>query len=311
MTRPRALPGFGHAAMNAPNPQPPPEASPSNRRRAIARRVADAHRGIDDVSLLCFVSGSLVEDIADQKSDVDMSVVFQALPDKAVLGAACTRAGGTPWIWRQGTLADGGLVVGFHIEGIEVQIAYSDHATLDREVDALLVEHNPDTPLHKLGEGILKAEPLAGRAELARLQARLTRFPPELARAMVKHFLAAPTPWRAISQIIDRDAALWCRELQVDACYRLCGVSAALSQRYFTRFQVKRMRRLAAKFDHAPANLAERIERMMEAPPRDAFAQLFALEGEVLDLVAREMPQIDLGAVRSRRAAYDPTPMAH
>jgi hypothetical protein len=297
--------------MNTPTHPPSPDPSPSNRRRAIARRVADAHRGINDASLLAFVSGSVVEDIADPKSDVDMSVVFQALPEEAVLVAACARAGGAPWSWRQGTLAEGSMVVSFPLEGVEVQIAYSDQATLDREVDALLIEHNPDTPLHKLGEGILKAEPLAGRSELARLQACLTRFPPQLARAMVKHFLAAPTPWRAISQIIDRDAALWCRELQVDACYRLCGVSAALSQRYFTRFQVKRMRRLTAKFDHAPANLAERIERLLEAPPRDAFAQLFALEGEVLDLVARQMPQIDLAAVRSRRAAFDPAPLAH
>jgi hypothetical protein len=292
-------------------PAPPTEPSPSNRRRAIARRVADAHRGIDDASLLAFVSGSVVEDIADAKSDVDMSVVFSALPPQEVLVQACARAGGSEWIWSPGSLAEGSMVVAFHVDGIEVQIAYSDHATLNREVDALLIEHKPDTPLHKLGEGILKAEPLAGRSELARLQARLTTFPPELARAMVKHFLSAPTPWRAISQIVDRDAALWCRELQVDACYRLCGVSAALSRRYFTRFQVKRMRRMAARFEHAPANLAERIERLMEAPPRDAFAQLFELEGEVLELVAREMPQIDLRPVRTRRAAYDPAPLRH
>lgn len=290
---------------------PPTELSPSNRRRAIARRVADAHRGIDDASLLAFVSGSVVEDLADAKSDVDMSIGFQALPGEDALTAACARAGGAPWSWRQGGLAEGSMVVSFLVEGIEVQVAYADHATLNREVDKLLVEHDPDTPLHKLAEGILKAEALAGRSELARLQARLTRFPPALARAMVKHFLAAPTPWRVISQIIDRDAALWCRELQVDACYRLCGVSAALSQRYFTRFQVKRTRRLTAKFDHAPAQLAERIERLMEAPPRIAFAQLFELEGEVLDLVAREMPQIDLAAVRTRRAAYDPAPLRH
>ena len=201
------------------------------------------------------------------------------------------------------------MVVAFQVDGVDVQVRYSDHATLNREVDALLTQDTPDTPLHKLGESILKAEPLAGRAELARLQARLTTFPPELARAMVKHFLAAPTPWKAISQIAEPDAMLWCREVQVDACYRLCGVSAALSRRYFTRFQVKRMRHHSARFDHAPADLAERIERVLQAQPRDAFAQLFALEGDVLELVARTMPQIDLGAVRSRRAAYHPSPL--
>ena len=47
-------------------------------RLAIAQRVADAHRGIDDVSLLSFVSGSTVENLADACSDVDMSVIFAA-----------------------------------------------------------------------------------------------------------------------------------------------------------------------------------------------------------------------------------------
>ena len=284
------------------------EPSASNRRRAIARRVADAHRGIDDASLLAFMSGSGLESAADLRSEVEMSVVFQSLPQQAVLMQACARAGGTPWLWSQGSLTDAGMLVAFQIDGVEAQVAYSDHATLNREVDALLLEHTPDAPLHKLGENILKAEPLAGRAELARLQARLTTFPPALARAMVKHFLATPTPWKAISQNVDRNAMRWCREVQVDACYRLCGVSAALSRRYFTRFQVKRMRRHSARFEHAPADLAERIERLMQALPRDAFAQLFALEGDVLELVARAMPQIDLGAVRSRRAAYRPSP---
>ncbi|MFZ2651398.1 MAG: hypothetical protein WA210_14950 [Burkholderiaceae bacterium] len=288
-----------------------PEPAPSNRRRAIARRFADAHRGIDDASLLAYLSSPGADEIADPKSDIDMSIVFQSLPDESVLAAACARVTRAPWICHQGSLAEGCMVVALRVDGIEVQIGYCDHATLNARVNDLIVGHGPGAELPGLDQAILKAEPLAGRAELARLQARLTRFPPELARAMVKHFLAAPTPWRAISQIVDRDAALWCRELQVDACYRLCGVSAALSQRYFTRFQVKRMRRLTAKFSHAPPQLAERIERMMEAPPRDAFAQLFALEGEVLELVAREMPQIDLAAVRLRRAAYDPPPLKH
>ena len=288
----------------------PSELTPSNLRRAIARRVARAHRGIDDASLLALVSGSVVEDIADSKSDIDMSVVFAHPPDEALLAAACVRAGGTPWFWRQGSLTEDGLVVAFRIDGIEVQIGYSIHATLNRDLDTLLVEHKPDTPIHKLAEGILKAEPLEGDAQLERLKTRLRIFPDELADAMVRHFLAAPLSWRGISQLVDRDAALWCRDLQVDACYRLCGVLAGLNRIYFTRFQVKRLRRLAAKFVNAPTDLAQRVERLLDAPPREAFALLFELEGEVLERVERAMPHIDLEAVRTRRAAFDPSPLA-
>lgn len=273
-------------------------------RVAIAQRVADAHRGIDDASLLSFVSGSTVDNLADARSDVDMSVVFAALPEEAVLRDACRRAGGE-WFWSQGDVSEG-LVVAFRVDGIEVQIGYNSEATLTADLDEVLVRHNPDTPNHKLAEGVLKALPLAGAERLAALQQRLAAFPPALGRAMVAHGLKAPLSWRGAAQLLHRDAALWCRDIQVDACYRQLLVLCGLNGRYFTRFQVKRVHRLAAGLAFAPPGLADRIETLLMAAPHDAFAALHALEGEVLDLVAQRLPDVDFGAARKRWAAYAP-----
>jgi len=275
----------------------------ARRHGAIAQRVADAHRGIDDASLLAFVSGSTVEDLVDELSDVDMSVVFAAMPAEAVLREACRRVGGD-WAWTLGDFAQGGAVVSFPVDGVEVQIGYATHANLAADIDDLLVAHNPDTPNHKLAEGIAKARSLAGAAQLAALQARLREFPHGLRCAMVRHALATPTPWRAVRQIVRRDAALWSREIQVDACYRLLLALAGLNRCWFTRFQVKRMHRLAARFEITPPRLADRIEALLEQSPRDAFGALHALEGEVLALVALHLPEVDLEAALNRRAAW-------
>lgn len=59
--------------------------------------------------------------------------------------------------------------------------------------------------------------------------------------------VAGELTWKAITQLVHRDAALWCRELQVQCCYRLFGVPAWLNV-----FQFKRMHRLAGRFDLAP-----------------------------------------------------------
>ncbi len=298
----------------------------ARRHLAIAQRVADAHRGIDDSSLLAFVSGSTVEDLVDEFSDVDMSVVFARLPGEAALRSACRRAAaaaatGAPdaeggktdekpegeWTWSMGNLEDAGEggVVAFRIDGIEVQIGYAAEAGLTADIDELLVVHNPDTPNHKLAEGIAKALPLAGAGLLQALQERLAQFPDGLARAMVEHGLnAKPIHWRAARQIVHRDTPLWSREIQVEACYALLLVLCGLNRRWFTRFQVKRMRRLAEKLAIAPARLAERIERLLQAPPREAFDALHRLEDEVLLLVAGHMPEVDLAAVRRRHLAY-------
>ena len=278
----------------------------SDRGRALARRVAQAHVGLGEPVVLSLLSGSVVEDIADALSDVDMSVVFETLPAEAQLQEACARAGGLPWFWQAGSLAEGGLVVAFRVDGVEVQIGYNDLAALRREVDQVLVEHDPDTPQHKLAEGLLKAEPLIGDACLGALQQRLAVFPPALARAMAAHFMGRVTPWRAMSQLLHRDAALWCRELQVAACYKLIGALAGLNSQYFTTFQFKRMTRFAAKLERAPTDFAMRIERLQCADPAGAFSELHALEGEVIDLLTARWPDLDLAAVRERRQAFVP-----
>lgn len=276
----------------------------SDLRRAIARNVAQAHVALGGADLLALVSGSVVEDLADERSDVDMGIVFDTLPAEDALRAAC----GEPWFWQAGALAEGSLVVAFRIDGIEVQIGYSDHATLARELDQVLVAHDPDTPLHKLAEGLQKAEPLVGADRLRALQERIGRFPEPLGRAMAAHFLGRVTPWRAIAQIVHRDATLWSRELQVQAGYRLLGALAGLNGLYFTTFQFKRLQRFVGHMTIAPPAFADRLERALQGDATAAFAELHALEGEVLDLVAQRWPDLDLQAMRERRAAFAAPP---
>lgn len=276
------------------------------RHRALALRVAEAHIAIGDARLCSFVSGSTVEELVDERSDVDMSVVLASLPAPERLQQACRDAGSAGWEWTVGDAAEGSFVVSFKLDGVEVQIGYSTHDALEAHLDDLLVQHDPDTPLHKLAEGILKAEPLIDAATLERIQQRLQAFPEPLRRAMVGHALKTPMPWRAISQIIHRDTVLWCRDLQVDACYRLLLALCGVNRRYHTRFQVKRVHKLAAALAVAPPRLADRIDALLVAPPREAFDALHALEGEVLALIAAELPDIDLAPLHQRRALYAP-----
>lgn len=256
--------------------------------------------------MLAFSFASAARDAADDRPELNLTIVLASLPEPSLLVEAGARAGATPWTHHQGDPTRGDFSVLCGVDNIHARVRYVDRATLNRGLDEASPKGEGARDVQALGDTILRGEALVGHAELARLQARLTRLPPKLACALVKRFLATPTPWRAISQLASRYEVRRCRELQADACYRLCAVRCALSQQYFTRFQVQRTRGLTPRFDHAPAGLAERIERLLEAPTRSAFAQLYALEGEVLDQVAREMPHVNLAAVQAQRAAYVP-----
>ncbi|HEU5297370.1 MAG TPA: hypothetical protein VFU71_21510 [Burkholderiaceae bacterium] len=276
-------------------------------RRAIAQRVADAHEPLLPGAITAMVFGSTIDGPADTRSDVDMSIVFEQLPDEAELVAACRSAGGGAWNWRSGNLHEEGLAVSFHLEGIEVQVVYTDPHKLQADLDELLVEHKPDTLNHKIAEGLLKAQPLIGPEPLELWRAQVAAFPAELADAMMRHYLAEPTQWKWFGLLLHRDADLWSRQLLVEACYRLFGVLAGLNRCYFTTFQFKRVRRFAHRLAIAPSNLVERVESLLVAPLPDAFASLYALDGEVLALLAQHAPQIDLSAAHERRTKFSLT----
>ena len=279
-----------------------PSVAHAQDRRRLAQRVLDAHRGIDDSSLLAFVSGSVADGLADARSDIDLCIAWDELPDPDRLQQACRAVGGSPWVLASGEPP--GTRVAFQADGIEVQLIYVTHEALLRQLDALLVRHEPDSPVHRLADGILRAEPLFGHRPLQALQARLADFPPPLALAMARHFSTPPTPWQTLTRLVGRDAALWCRELQVQACYRLLGQLAALNTRYYSTLRNQRLHHFAASLERCPPGLADRIESLLAAPPRAAAIALHALEGEVLDLLAPAFPALDLAPVHAQRASF-------
>jgi hypothetical protein len=65
--------------------------------------------------------------------------------------------------------------------------------------------------------------------------------------------------------------------------------------------------RFAAQLAIAPPNLADRIEALLVAPLPEAFTLLYALDGEVLALLAAHAPQIDLSAAQERRTKFSLT----
>lgn len=290
---------------------PPPDSTSSTAthaatRRAIAQRVAAAHERLAPGALCAMVFGSTIDGLADERSDIDMGIVFDNLPtDEGTLAACCRAAGGGDWIWRNGELQREGLAVGFELGGIEVQIAYTDPRILQADLDKLLVAHEVDTPYHKVAEGLLKAEALIDAGRLAHWREQVVAFPPALGDAMMRHYIDQPTPWRWFTLLLHRDAALWCRQLLTEACYRQFGLLAGLNRRYYTTFQFKRMHRFAQQLALAPAELADRVEALLQAPLPQAFDALFALEGEVLALLATHAPQIDVGTALERRLRYE------
>jgi hypothetical protein len=83
-------------------------------------------------------------------------------------------------------------------------------------------------------------------------------------------------------------------------------VLAGLNRLYFSTFQFKRMHAFVGRMTQAPPDLAGRIDRLFTQPER-AAAELESLVGETVELVRRELPDIDVTAA-ARWLGVRPSP---
>ncbi|NJN18705.1 MAG: hypothetical protein HC822_21840 [Oscillochloris sp.] len=246
------------------------------------------------------VTGSVAKGIADQLSDIDMSIFYSdTLPAEEQLSAIRDRLGGT-FRWGAGSHAEGVVIGAFELAGLEVQMIHTTVAAWEATMAEVQTKLTVDTPLAKALEGIAICRPLYGAEWIERWKAQAAQFPPALGEAMVRHYLQFFPIWGLQEHFARRDATVWYYQVLAESAFNLVGVLSGLNGVYFTKFQFKRMGRFIAGLGIAPPNLPSRIEALFTLPPVRAAAALEQLIDETLHLVEQHMPQIDISAARRR-----------
>ncbi len=86
----------------------------------------------------------------------------------------------------------------------------------------------------------------------------------------------------------------------IEGGFNVLGVLAGLNRRYFSPFQLKKLRRFLSGMTIVPAHCAERLDQLASAPPHDAEAVYEQLVADTLDLVRQHMPGVDVSAAARR-----------
>lgn len=244
------------------------------------------------------ITGSVAEGISDFYSDLDMTVYYEGeLPDEAEL-ARIRQANGAPErAWLLGDRSEGNIAEAYELRGIQAQIGHATIATWENDIAEVLDRANANTPLHKAMSGTLDAITVYGDEYMNAWREKISNYPDGLRRAMVEQHLKFFPYWNVQQQLAARDATLWHYQILTEAAYNLVGVLAGLNRLYFTTFQFKKMRRLLGAMTLLPENFAERIEDLFHLEPAGAAVLLETLVREVVPLVEREMPDVDVSAV--------------
>ena len=270
----------------------PRQETPTEHLRALAGRIADVL--VEELApRSVLLTGSAATGEADFYSDVDLIVYCDELPSEERIGAVIDRLGGEDRKLIYPRTADE-HGESFELGGIQCQLAFVTIRCADGEVERVLAGEELESPLQKAVEGIVDGIPLHGPELIERWRERVAAYPDSLRRAMIeRHWRFFPL-WYVDRQIAERDTFLWRKQVLVEGAFDLLAVLAALNRLYFTRFQLKRMRKLVGRMRLAPPNLAERLERLFELEDEEAAVELERLVAETQALVAAELPDLEL-----------------
>lgn len=267
---------------------------------ALAELIAVPYFQLPNIRA-AMVTGSVAKGIADTYSDIDMGFFYETtLPEEAALEAIRSRLGVSDRKWLSGSRDDGSFAEAYDLGGVEVQLIHSTIAAWAATMAELQRDLKVDTPLAKALEGIMICRPLYGAEYIDAWKAQAANFPPPLAEAMIRHFMAFFPAWGLMPYLEGRDATVWYHHILVESVHHLLGVLAGLNNVYFTPFQFKRTQHFIAQLALAPARLGERIEGLFQTLPALSLPELERLVDETLALVEQHMPQIDTTAARRR-----------
>lgn len=265
----------------------------------LARQIARPYTALPQLRAF-MVTGSVAEGEADFYSDLDMTAYYEELPSPEALPAIREQNGGVEPIWQLGNREEGGFIEGYTVNGVECQFGHITLAAWEEQMAQVREKLDVTSPLAKALSGTLICIPLYGETLIQAWQAKIADFPEPLAQAMVKHYLTFFPLWGYQGRLGPRDATLWQYQSLVEAVQNILGVLAGLNRLYYTTFQFKRMARFISQMEHAPADLAPRLDRLFKTDIGTAAGELEKLVEEVVTLVETHMPEIDTGQVRKR-----------
>jgi Nucleotidyltransferase domain len=270
--------------------------------RGLAQQVVSAALELGPLRAAA-LAGSGARGDADRYSDVDLLLYVDEPPRPDRLERLQAAVGGVNRVW----IVEPHLVQ-FEVGGVAVQVGYQTIASVDEQLDAALVrlEEIVGSPNQKMLSGMLEALPLHGGDVLARWRERAAAYPEALRRASIEQHWRFFPLWYYGDAMALRDAELWRLDMLLDGVFNLLAVLAALNRVYFARFELKRFRALVAKLAVAPPELAGRVESLFRLPPAEAADAFGLLVAETRDLVARELPDLDLPLRRPPGARLEP-----
>jgi len=296
----------------------------SNWRIELAERIAPIYTAIPDVAAVVVIGG-VVRGRGDAYSDLDIAIFWGRAPQEDERRAAADQISvqfdgkitprsfkaapaidksETGLLWEDMLYLGGDSRIGFKID-----INHRTISAMERIFNDVIYDH--DTHGHKLEVmyALQHVQVLYGIEIIRAWQTRCREYPDKLAQKLLNQHLDQLN-FDVEMHVYRGDLHLYYMAL-VNAQHHLIRALMALNRVYPPEF--KRLDSLFEELAIKPPDLASRINDMLRLPPQDGIAAFDTLVNEASDLIAANMPAIDIDSFMTRfttrRQPFDESPL--
>ena len=240
------------------------------------------------------LSGSEALGVSDSKSDLDLVGFYSRLPVEEICDALqgageslkLTVDAGTRFWWKCTT------------EGVDVDIGFIAVSTMEDVFRDVLDQSRP-TPLWKQVSirGIQECKTLAGEELVFRWKTRCSDYPRSLRIAATESHLPLQSLGYSARDLTRRGGSLYATQVLVETIEKLFGIWLALNEQFHPG-DLKRWDVVLKKMRLVPEELQHRLENIVCAPLERSLVELKQIASSTLDLVERELPEVDVTETR-------------
>jgi hypothetical protein len=178
-----------------------------------------------------------------------------------------------------------------------VEVVHYTTEFLDRTLDAVLSQYNPEPLKQLLIAGVVQGIPLYHADRVQQWKARAAGYPDDLAVAVINRYGIIDHFWRWEMWLARGENVMMLYQAFTQIQQQLLYMLLGLNRVYY--FGFKWLDVINEHIPQQPTNLMSRLRRVYQLAPAEGAHELASLVEETYDLIEQQLPQIDVAHLRS------------
>lgn len=242
---------------------------------------------------MALLGGSPARGLSDEYSDLDVVLYWKKLDTKWIKSHPLEKLG-----CRTITVLDlpkeQAILEIYKLDGLIVEIGHANIASLKKEINDVTRDCKVmPSSIGSIG-GFLDARPLFGADSYRAVKKTVPSYPRALAKKVIEQNLGFFWKDCLRNQGLNRDEIMFVYDGMSVMLKRIINILAALNGLYHWAGEPRWIEYWSKRMKHCPPALWPRIERMYKGPPGMALTDLEKLQNQVLAMVRKHMPEVDM-----------------